>query len=1308
MNKTIYTYKLLLLFLVILTQQTIAQTSTSWTGETSTSWNLASNWTNGIPDSSKDVYIGDANFTGTFQPKIATVASCNSITVGEVVSATLSVSQSIKVFSNLKIMSNGIINHTTGNLFLKGNWYNNGDYQTTTSSKVVMYGTSQTIAGNNSTLFRKLTINASTVLTLTKDIFVSGTGNLLTVTGELNPGMSPSYLTTAGTIAVTRTGKLKVNKATFADNYSITSLSLYAGSTIDYASTVTNQTISSSYAYSTLMISGSGTKSLVANLPALYSRAADAGKIIVNGGTFDMSTFTASRGTSIAGGEMTMANGAVLKIAGNSNFPKNFASVNFAANSLTDYYGANQIISNVAYGNLLIEGSGTKSATQSFSVAGDLTIQSSIINTASNTMTVSIKGGFIMNGGSITGTNATYELNGSSNQSVNLLSDLYNVKINKTGGAVNLTSNMNIATNLNFVSGVINTNSDTVSMLTSATITGAAHSTGWVNGNLKKHVNAGSSVSKAFEIGSATHYSPTSVQFASVSTAGDLTATLISTDHPELDYSGINPEKSVNEYWSFNNDGVGFTTASITFEWNAADVDAGADVNSFLSGKYGSTTWSKYAVSSEVANSIVVSNVTALEEFAIGQKITEYHWTGADYTTDWYTPKNWYGGVPDSSSNVTIPNPLSGRRNYPILSSSQSAKVNNLVIQSRGSLIVDDATIQINGNASNSGVFDVTNGTAEFNGRSSQTVASGLFTGNKLKNLVVNSELTLADVDSLTGYLSIAEGKTLYTNDNLTLKSDASGTARIAPLPCDVTGRSTAIIVGRINIERYIPARKAWRLLSAPVKSESAPTICGAWQESAYGSSLMNAVSNPNPTQHYGVHITGGTTQNGFDQSVANLPSVKFYNPTTNTFSGLPSTPGTLRPITDYTGYMIYVRGDRGIDLSMGTAAAITSTTLRIKGEVRTGNQDVPVNAQNFTVFGNPFASPIDFATLTKNNVKNSFYIWDPKLSGSQGLGAYVTVSYNSGTGTYDVTTASSPISQYIPSGEAILIESADGTRAGTITVKESDKVSGVSDMLFGRNNSNTKSLRVNLYSQDADGTYSLLDGSMTSYHDNNSNSFDIDDIKKLSAAGESIAFSRTGHTLAIERKKTITSNDTSFINLSQTKKQNYRLDIITENLTAANLVAVVKDNYAATTNNLPVNLNGSTYVDFTVNNDPASFAADRFSIVFMTNTKSETNKTVTPVEKAVVKPTLIASTTVYPNPVVSNDINVKFNNMETGNYNLKLYNITGQLIATQSVKYSSKDAGVTMKVENGFVAGKYELKIEGNGKSINTSILKQ
>ena len=37
------------------------------------------------------------------------------------------------------------------------------------------------------------------------------------------------------------------------------------------------------------------------------------------------------------------------------------------------------------------------------------------------------------------------------------------------------------------------------------------------------------------------------------------------------------------------------------------------------------------------------------------------------------------------------------------------------------------------------------------------------------------------------------------------------------------------------------------------------------------------------------------------------------------------------------------------------------------------------------------------------------------KLAGSNGLGAYVTASWNSGTNQYDFTASASPVSQYIP-----------------------------------------------------------------------------------------------------------------------------------------------------------------------------------------------------------------------------------------------------------------------------------------------------
>jgi hypothetical protein len=130
--------------------------------------------------------------------------------------------------------------------------------------------------------------------------------------------------------------------------------------------------------------------------------------------------------------------------------------------------------------------------------------------------------------------------------------------------------------------------------------------------------------------------------------------------------------------------------------------------------------------------------------------------------------------------------------------------------------------------------------------------------------------------------------------------------------------------------------------------------------------------------------------------------------------------------------------------------------------------------------------------------------------------------------------------------------------------------------------------------------------------------------------------------------------------------------------------------------------------VDFTVNEEAASAAADRFSIVFMA-TKT-TTPVVQPVTKTTTKSTVIeqATATVYPNPVTGNNINFKMEHMPAGKYKLNLYNINGQLIATQEVKFNGTTSNQVMNVQNGFTPGRYDLRIEGQGKRISTSVLKQ
>ena len=452
-------------------------------------------------------------------------------------------------------------------------------------------------------------------------------------------------------------------------------------------------------------------------------------------------------------------------------------------------------------------------------------------------------------------------------------------------------------------------------------------------------------------------------------------------------------------------------------------------------------------------------------------------------------------------------------------------------------------------------------------------------------NINLNSSL------SITGGLVpgsvIIYGGRLNTNGNLTLKSTTTGTANIG----SITGGG--IINGDVTMERYIPASRGWRLLSAPVNAIGAPTINADWQEG-----LTTASANPNLYPGYGVKIAGGTTGNGFDQSITNSPFIKVYNQGSNTFTSLPTNPGTNIPISTYPAYFLYIRGDRSIDLMQGLGAGITSTTLRTKGKVNAGNQAMPVNASGYTLVGNPYPSSIDFSSLSKSNVKNAFYVWDPKLAGSNGLGGYVTFIWNSSTSTYDATASVSPVSQYIPSGEAFFVSSLDNSTSGTLTFKETDKTTDNNNQVF-RNTATAEKLKVNLYLKNSSDSAILMDGVLATYDEYNSDGVDNDDAIKLNGSNESIGIKREGKMLSIERRKEITANDTLFLNLYQMRIQNYKLEVIAGNMNQPGMIAVIKDSYSNMINNMPLDLNGTTSIPFSINSDPASYAINRFSIVF-------------------------------------------------------------------------------------------------------------
>ncbi|HEX5024051.1 MAG TPA: Ig-like domain-containing protein [Agriterribacter sp.] len=552
--------------------------------------------------------------------------------------------------------------------------------------------------------------------------------------------------------------------------------------------------------------------------------------------------------------------------------------------------------------------------------------------------------------------------------------------------------------------------------------------------------------------------------------------------------------------------------------------------------------------------------------------------------------------------------------------------------------------------------------------------------GSSLKTLMLNrtgtaASATIGTALSIYDVLNVMNG-TLNTANKLTLKSSATTTARVAPVGGSISGN--------VTVERYIPARRAWRLMSAPVGGTQ--TVNKAWQE---GATTASAVPNPNPG--YGTHITVGSVANGFDQNTGgtSMASLKWFNTATHNWANATNTNATT---VGTKPYFLFVRGDRSIMMA-GTNVPPTKTVLRANGPLNVGNQTFPVTATGFTAIANPFASPINFATITRNNVQNSFYLWDPKMGGSYGVGAYVNISYN-GTG-YDVTPASiSPESQYIQSGQGFLVQST-GT-AGSVVIKESDKAATPSQNVFrtmvDKNGTevplfapakNAQGLRVNLQSID-DTAATVLDEVFTSYSRNFSNNINEMDAVKMPNVLENLAIIRNGQPLMVERREPIETSDTLYLNLSNTTERGYMFEFNPVELTGV-ASATLEDQYLKTST--AINTDQTTQVFFQVNSDAASANCDRFKVVLLTRKLiAGGSLAATPLIKA------------YPNPVTSSNVNLQFVNAASGMYSLEFVNSSGQVVFRKNIQHAGGSLTQQLNLERKIPAGVYQLRVTGKG----------
>jgi len=457
---------------------------------------------------------------------------------------------------------------------------------------------------------------------------VALTTGTLTISGNL---IHSNALSAASTV-VNMSGAATVN---LAGAYTVTTLGTQTPGTtsvFNYNGSASAQTVSfaSAITYADLYLNN--TNAGGATLGAAVTAANVVGDLQVQSGQLSNGGFAVAGN---AGETFSVANGATYVMTSTTGMVTGFGTHTFGATSTCNYAGTAQTVSNESYGNLTLSGSGTKTMpSSSLAVAGNFTMSGTASATAAAAMTVSGNfsigstavfgaasfghsiAGNVTTDGTFTASTSTFTLNGSASQSVSGASApaFNNLTINNASG-ISLSTSPTVNGTLTFTSGNITTAANKVIISSTGSV---SRTSGYVVGNLQKYVPAGSSVPLTYEVGDAGAYAPVNLTFASVSVAGNLTASTTHGDHPNIGTSDIDPSKTANRYWTLSTSGLTYTTYGATFNFVSADLDAGANPITFSVRRYAGGTWSNMSVGTCTSTASVITGASAVGDFQCG------------------------------------------------------------------------------------------------------------------------------------------------------------------------------------------------------------------------------------------------------------------------------------------------------------------------------------------------------------------------------------------------------------------------------------------------------------------------------------------------------------------------------------------------------------------------------------------------------------------------------------------------------------------------------------------------------------------
>ncbi len=476
---------------------------------------------------------------------------------------------------------------------------------------------------------------------------------------------------------------------------------------------------------------------------------------------------------------------------------------------------------------------------------------------------------------------------------------------------------------------------------------------------------------------------------------------------------------------------------------------------------------------------------------------------------------------------------------------------------------------------------------------------------------------TVSAAYSITGTVVVPSG-TLASGGNITLVSDANGTASV--------GNSAGTISGNVTVQRFIPAgNRRFRFLSHPF-STSRP---------------LNILT--------GLSYTGqGGTVNGFTHTTTTNNASAFGFTTANANGALVD--GGWSAVTNATtsnwgvgqGLRILVRGALNEGLN-GNPYTPSATTIGMSGTLNVGNVNVPIvlggsgSTQNFNFVGNPYASPVNIGSLIRTNAaisNKNIYFRNPVTNG------YITVN----------TATSQPGENYVMQSNSSFFVVANS--ATNISFTEASKATTASsDVVFRTQNTLAK----NIFGIDAYLGSDMYDNTLFTFNEKALANYDKlnDGIKMLNDNFSMYALSKDNVKLSYDERP---FEENSIIPLGvqvTSGRHTVTLKMAYNTIEQNKYEVILLDKL---TNTQTVLTEDATYSFVVDQADPATTGENR--LVLLLNKKAPIT-----VLDALLNETFNA--TIQGSNIIANQLQVKISNPALEFTTVKLVNQLGQIVAS-------------------------------------------